>query len=114
MQPANPRLELLPHKQTLFTWEMQVNLGGEARSHQLRFAVRLNPAAVERLITDVGCERAMYLLWTHFRSIPSGQASIDSDRVSLAEWACAVDDLLTGIQAQSTAREPCWDAHLHL
>ena len=106
MQPSNPRLESLPHGQTLLTWEMQVNLAGEARAQQLRFAVRLNPMAVERLIADVGCERAVYLLWIHFRTIPSSQASIDSDRVSLEEWAHAVDDLLAGIKEQTSAREP--------
>ena len=111
MQPSNPRLESLPHGETLLTWEMNVSLGGEARTHQLRFAVRLNLTEVDRLITAVGCERAVYLLWTYFWDLASTHASIDSDRVSLQEWTRAVDALLTAIQDQPSVQNLGQDAH---
>ena len=80
----------------------------EAFKQELRFAVRVSPVMVERLLAELGPERAVLLLWTHFRSIPSPQASLDSERASFEEWAHGVDALLAEAKGAAVRHS---DAH---
>ncbi len=101
MPPLNLRLESLPQGHTLLTCDLHLTAGREVHAQQLRFAVRLSKAAVERVVAEFGPDRAVSLLWTHFRTIPSGQASIDSEGASLEEWARAVEAFVAEVREQS-------------
>jgi hypothetical protein len=97
MPPLNPRVEPLSGGGALLTWETCVGTGDAVQRQELCFAVRLEPARVQRLIAELGAERAIYLLWTHFRNIPATDV-IDSERVSLQEWAQAVEALVAEVR----------------
>ena len=94
MQLSTPRIEPLAQGGTELTWEVHVQGDGEVYRQELRFAVRVSPAMVERLLAELGSWRAASLLWTHFRSIASTQASLDSEHTSLEQWAQGVEALL--------------------
>jgi hypothetical protein len=94
MQLSNPRIEPLAEGGTELTWEVHLQADREVYQQELRFAVRVSPAMVERLLAELGPERVVSLLWTHFRSIPSTQASLDSEHASFEEWAQGVEALL--------------------
>jgi hypothetical protein len=98
MQTDSPILEPLPQGGTMLTWTMHLGVGPEAARQELRFAVRASLATVERLLAERGPERAVWILWTHFRSIPTTQGAIDSERSSPEEWAQAVEALITEVR----------------
>jgi hypothetical protein len=106
----NPHLESLPEGDTVVACEVLVEAGREAYTQVLRFTVRLDRARVERLIADVGPERAIWLLWSHFRRLNTIPSAADSEHASLQDWAKAVDVLLAEIE-QITER--CREGPVH-
>jgi hypothetical protein len=60
---------------------------------------------VQRLIGEMGAERAVFTLWNHFRKIPLAPGTIDSERASLEEWAKAVEALVVEMR-QRESRGP--------
>jgi hypothetical protein len=102
MPAPHPHLEALADGGTLLTWSTHLRTGNGTFIHELRFAVRLDAAIVRRLIDEVGAERAVYTLWTYFRSIPPAPGTADSERTPLEEWAEAVEALIAEVQR----REP--------
>ena len=98
MRLLNPHLEALPEGETLVACEVLVDAGAEACTQALRFTVRLDRARAERLIADVGPERAIWLLWSHFRRLSATPSGADSGQASLEDWAKAVDALLAEIE----------------
>jgi hypothetical protein len=103
MRLLNPRLESLSEGETVVACEVLVDAGREAYTQALRFTVRLDRARAERLIADLGPERAIWLLWTHFRRLSTVPSAIDSQHASLEDWAKAVDDLVAEVK-QITGR----------
>jgi len=98
MPTSNPHLEPLAGGGTLLTWQARLRTESGVHTQELRFAVRLDTAVVRRLISAMGVDRAIYTLWTHFRSIPSPAGTIDAERVSLEEWAKAVEALIAEVR----------------
>ncbi len=98
MPTSNPHLEPLAGGGTLLTWQTHLRTESGVHTQELRFAVRLDTAVVRRLLSAMGVERAIYTLWTHFRSIPSTTGTIDAERVSLEEWAQAVEALIAEVR----------------
>jgi hypothetical protein len=98
MQASNPHLEPLAEGGTLLTWQSPLPMGNQSDTREICFAVRLEPARVQRLISEMGAERAVFTLWNHFRKIPVTPGTIDSERASLEEWAKAVDALVVEIR----------------
>jgi hypothetical protein len=109
MPLATPRIEPLAQGGTELTWGIHVQADGEVYRQELHFAVRVSPAMVERLLAELGSERAVSLLWTHFRSIPSTPAWLDSEHTSLEEWAQGVEALLAEADNVAVRRS---DAHV--
>lgn len=103
MPLLDPHLEPLPEDETLVVCEVRVDAGHETYSHELRFTARLELALVKRLIAQVGPDRAVWMLWAHFRRIPNLSMAVDSERVSLEDWAKAVDVLLTEVTHEAGA-----------
>jgi hypothetical protein len=101
MRFLNPHLEALPEGGTLVTYEARVGAGREAYTQELRFTVGLDVALVERLTAEVGPERGVWLLWTHFRRLTTGPMSVDSERASLEDWAKAIDAILAEVEQAS-------------
>jgi hypothetical protein len=101
MRHLNPHLEALPEGGTLVTYEVRMDAGPEPYAQELRFMVRLELPLVERLLAEVGPERAVWLLWTHFRRLTSTPLSIDSERVSIEDWGKAVDTILAEVKYAS-------------
>ena len=79
---------------TQITCAVQVEGSREDYAQELRFTVRLERALVERVLIEMGPERAIWLLWTHFRRLATSPLSVDAERTSLADWAKAVDALV--------------------
>src|SRR5919108_5813463 len=104
MQLSSPRIEPLAQGGTELTWEVDVQADGEVYRQELHFAVRVSPAMVARLLAELGSERAVSLLWTHFRRIPSTQPSLDSEHSSLEEWAQGVEALLAEVNNAAALR----------
>ncbi len=104
MQLSNPHIEPLAQGGTELTWEVHWQADRDVYQQELRFAVRVSPAMVERLLAELGPERAVLLLWTHFRSIPPTQASLDSEHASVEEWAQGVEALLAEVHNAALLR----------
>ncbi len=104
MQLSMPRIEPLAHGGTELTWEVHMPADRDIYRQELRFAVRVSPAMVERLLAELGPERSVLLLWTHFRSIPSTHASLDSEHASFEEWAQGVEALLSEVHNAAVLR----------
>ena len=104
MQLLNPSLEALPEGGTLVTCEVRLDAGRETYTQALRFTARLGLALAERLIVEVGPERAVWVLWTHFRRIATTPTAVDSERASLEDWAKAVDALLAEVKSDTGPR----------
>ena len=105
MPASNPHLEPLAEGGTLLTWKTHLEMGSSPLPQELCFAVRLEPAMVQRLIGEMGAERAVFTLWNHFRKIPLAPGTIDSERASLEEWAKAVEALVVEMR-QRESRGP--------
>jgi hypothetical protein len=103
MPLLNPHLEPLPDGETLVVCEVRVDTGRQTYSHEWRFTVRLELAFVKRLIAEVGLDRAVWMLWAHFRRITTAPKIVDSERASLEDWARAVDFLLTEVKHDAEA-----------
>jgi hypothetical protein len=101
MRLLNPHLEPLSEGGTLVTYEVRMDAGPEAHAQELRFMVRLDLPLVERLLAEVGPERAAWLLWTHFRRLTTTPLSIDSERVSIEDWGKAIDAILAEVKYAS-------------
>jgi hypothetical protein len=98
MSRTDLHLEPLAAGGTLLTWRTELRVGSRVFPQELRFAVRLEPTIVRRLIRELGPERAVYTLWTHYRKIPSASAALDAERLSLEEWAKAVEALIAEVR----------------
>jgi hypothetical protein len=110
MRLLNPRLESFSEGETVVACEVLVDAGRQAYTQALRFTVRLDRGRVDRLIADMGPERAIWLLWMHFRRLSAAPPAMDSDQASLEDWAKAVDALLVEVE-QITCRYSEGQAH---